>query len=61
MIPFQIFRKSYEFVDSIKSKERDHLKNELKSEQDPERIKQIKYLIQRMVSSFFFSLLQKKL
>ena len=46
---FQVFKQSYEFVEEVKSKEREHLKKELANEQDEERIKQIKYLIQRMV------------
>ena len=46
---FQVFKQSYEFVEEVKSKERGHLKKELANEQDEERIKQIKYLIQRMV------------
>ena len=46
----QIFKDSYKFVDDIKEKELQTLKKQLKDEEDPERISQIKYLIQRMVS-----------
>merc|ERR1712062_539072 len=35
-------------VDGIKAKELDQLKKQLKEEDDPEKIEQIKYLIQRM-------------
>ena len=46
----KIFKESYKFVDGIKAKELDQLKKQLKEEDDPEKIEQIKYLIQRMVS-----------
>ena len=45
----KIFRDSYKFVDDIKTKEKEQLKKELKETEDPERVAQIKYLIQRMV------------
>ena len=48
-ICFKVFKQSYTFVEEIKSKEREQLKKELDKEEDQERIKQIKYLIQRMV------------
>ena len=44
-------------MDEVKSKEREHLKKELETEQDEDRIKKIKYLIQRMVT--FLDLLKK--
>lgn len=43
----KLFRESYKFVDSIRSDERKKLAAELDEETDPERIKKIKYLIQR--------------
>ena len=43
----ELFKKSYKFVDDIRAKERLQLKEELRTETDPERIEQIKYLIQR--------------
>ena len=46
----QIFKASYKFVDSIKAKELVELKKQLQEEEDPEKVSQIKYLIQRMVS-----------
>ena len=49
-VPFQLFRDSYKFVDSIRSDERKKLASELAEETDPEQIKKIKYLIQRYVS-----------
>ena len=39
---FQIHRDAYKFVEDIKSKELDVLKDELKTENEPERIEQIK-------------------
>ena len=45
----KIFKTSFKFVDEIKQKELVELKKELKTEEDPERISQINYLIQRMV------------
>ncbi len=54
MIFFQIFKDSYKFVDEIKTKELATLKKELKDEEDPERVEQIKYLIQRMVKCKYF-------
>ena len=47
-INFQIHRDAYKFVDDIKAKELSDLKKELNDEDDPERVKQIKYLIQRI-------------
>merc|ERR1719242_1750240 len=44
----KIHRDAYKFVEDIKSKELDVLKDELKTENEPERIEQIKYLIQRI-------------
>merc|ERR1712038_1988343 len=44
----KIFKASYKFVDDIKSKELIELKKQLKDEEDPEKISQLKYLIQRM-------------
>jgi len=44
----KIFKTSYKFVDDIKSKELIELKKQLKGEEDPEKIEQLKYLIQRM-------------
>ena len=44
----QIHRDAYKFVDDIKAKELGDLKKELNGEDDPEKIKQIKYLIQRL-------------
>ena len=44
----QIHRDAYKFVEDIKVKELRVLKDELNNEDDPEKIKQIKYLIQRM-------------
>lgn len=44
----KLFKQSYKFVDEIKSKELIDLKKQLKSEEDPEKIEQLKYLIQRM-------------
>ena len=46
--PFQIHRDAYKFVDDIKAKELSDLKKQLNEEDDPEQIKQIKYLIQRI-------------
>lgn len=43
-----LFKQSYKFVDDIKSKELIELKKQLKSEEDPEQVEQLKYLIQRM-------------
>ena len=48
----KIFKASYKFVDDIKAKELIELKKQLKDEEDPDKISQIKYLIQRMVSSY---------
>ena len=45
-----MFKQNYKFVDGIKAGERKKLEEELADEDDPERIKQIKYLIQRYVS-----------
>ena len=50
-LSLQLFRESYKFVDSIRSDERKKLAAELDEETDPERIKKIKYLIQRYVSA----------
>ena len=44
----KIFKSSYKFVDDIKAKELVELKKQLKDEDDPEKISQIKYLIQRL-------------
>jgi hypothetical protein len=44
-----VFKKAYKFVDSIKSQEKDELKEELKDEADPARKQELKYLIQRLV------------
>merc|ERR1711894_218215 len=44
----KIHRDAYKFVEDIKSKELDVLKEELKTENEPERMEQIKYLIQRI-------------
>ena len=44
----KIFKASYKFVDDIKSKELVELKKQLKDEEDPEKVSQLKYLIQRM-------------
>ena len=56
-----MFKQNYKFVDGIKAGERKKLEEELADEDDPERIKQIKYLIQRYVSRllapYFHSLL----
>ena len=63
---FQLFKQNYKFVDGVKANERKKLEQELEEEKDPERIKQIKYLIQRYVSVLFcglfsfLSTLQKK-
>ena len=57
----KVFKTSYKFVDEIKEKELKELKTQLKSEEDPEKIEQIQYLIQRMVkklSEKFFKILQ---
>merc|ERR1712126_263316 len=43
----KIHRDAYKFVDDIKAKELSDLKKQLNEEDDPEQIKQIKYLIQR--------------
>jgi len=44
----KIHRDAYKFVDDIKAKELSDLKKQLNEEDDPEQIKQIKYLIQRI-------------
>jgi len=44
----KIHRDAYKFVDDIKAKELTDLKKQLNEEDDPEQIKQIKYLIQRI-------------
>lgn len=44
----KIHRDAYKFVDDIKSKELRVLKDELVNENSPEKVKQLKYLIQRM-------------
>jgi len=45
------FSENYKFVNDIKAKERKQLQEELQEEVDEERREQIKYLIQRYVSS----------
>jgi ribosomal RNA-processing protein 36 len=55
-----IFKDSYKFVDEIKVKELSTLKKELQTEEDPERIEQIKYLVQRIVSFLFSKKLFQK-
>lgn len=42
------FKKNYKFIDELKKNDVVSLKKELKHEQDPKRIKKIKYLIQRL-------------
>ena len=44
----QIHKDAYRFVEDIKAKELSDLKKDLNTEDDPEKIKQIKYLIQRI-------------
>merc|ERR1719273_2581159 len=44
----KIHRDAYKFVDGIKAKELETLKVQLNSEDDPDKIAQIKYLIQRI-------------
>lgn len=44
----KLFKESYQFVNEIKSKELVELKKQIRAEEDPERRKTIKYLIQRM-------------
>ena len=44
----QIHKDAYRFVEDIKAKELSDLKKDLSTEDDPEKIKQIKYLIQRI-------------
>ncbi|PSN40599.1 Ribosomal RNA processing protein 36 [Blattella germanica] len=44
----KVFRRSYAFLDRIRSKEKFKLKKELKTETDTGRKEEIKYLIQRM-------------
>jgi len=44
----KLFKESYQFVNEIKSKELTELKKQIRAEEDPERRKTIKYLIQRM-------------
>lgn len=46
---FQIFKKSYGFIKDIQKKEKNKLYAELKKTTDAERIKEIKFLIQRIV------------
>lgn len=44
----KIFKESYQFVNEIKSKELGELKKQIRTEEDPEKRKNIKYLIQRI-------------
>jgi len=44
----KIHKDAYRFVEDIKAKELSDLKKDLNTEDDPEKIKQIKYLIQRI-------------
>ena len=44
----QIHKDAYRFVEDIKAKELSDLKKDLNTEDDPEKINQIKYLIQRI-------------
>ena len=45
-----MFNDNYKFVGALKVKEREKLQEALKTEEDPEEIAKIKYLIQRYVS-----------
>merc|ERR1719394_2207491 len=44
----KLFKESYQFVNEIKSKELGELKKQIRTEEDPEKRKNIKYLIQRI-------------
>merc|ERR1719402_1250396 len=44
----KLFKESYQFVNEVKSKELVELKKQLRTEEDPDRREEVKYLIQRM-------------
>ena len=50
---FQAFRHAYSFLSDVRVKEKEQLKQELKTLTDPKRKDKIKYLLQRMVIYLF--------
>jgi flagellar biosynthesis chaperone FliJ len=50
---FQAFHHAYSFLSDVRAKEKEQLKQELKTLTDPKRKDKIKYLVQRMVIYFY--------
>jgi len=50
---FQAFRHAYSFLSGVRAKEKEQLKQELKTLTDSKRKDKIKYLLQRMVMYLF--------
>jgi hypothetical protein len=50
---FQAFCNAYSFLSDVRAKEKEQLKQELKTLTDPKRKDKIKYLLQRMVVYLF--------
>jgi hypothetical protein len=53
LVFFQAFRHSYSFLSDVRTKEKEQLKQELKTVTDPKRKDKITYLLQRMVVCLF--------
>jgi Domain of unknown function (DUF947). len=49
ILVFQAFHHAYSFLSNVRAQEKEQLKQELRTQTDPDRKDKIKYLLQRMV------------